>query len=35
MGVLSAGDSNIKDIGLMMTGSLKIETEQDGVSDEV
>ncbi len=35
MGVLSAGDSNIKDIGLMMTGSLKIETEQDGASDEV
>ena len=30
MGVLSAGDSNIKDIGLMMTGSLKLDDKNDG-----
>ena len=29
MGILSAGDSNIKDIGLMMTGSLKLDENND------
>ena len=35
MGVLSAGDSNIKDIGLMMTGSLKLNSDDKGAENEI
>lgn len=35
MGILSAGDSNIKDIGLMMTGSLRLNSNENGAENEV
>ena len=34
MGVLSAGDSNIRDIGLMMTGSLKLDDKTEDPAEE-